>query len=253
MADNIEKKRCKLGNTRYCELLNMGSCENCAMASGNDETLNETMSDIDTILELMPEDGISDLFESEKCLLCEGPQNERTCYAMTDLGNPNPRHSRRNFLGMKVPLKFGSIIPVQIASCGRCRRNYRTVEYLPVALSILISAAALIFLSILEVSQSLSKIHPIMPFAVFVFFVLVGMGTGRLVRAALIKKLGAVTKFNIFSIPKLGFMREKGWDAIQPNEPVSRLIFGNKRLSRGIFTGVMREKPESGDDIPKNV
>jgi hypothetical protein len=215
------------------------------MASANEENIKETMSDIDAIMGLMPEDGISDLFESDKCLLCENKPNDRTCYAMTDLGNAEPKHIHRNFLGMKVPYKFGSIVPVQIASCGRCRRNYRTVEYLPTAISILIAAAGLIALSILTVSQYLSAIHPIAPFAAFVLFVLIGFGAGRLLRAVLIRRLGSRTKFNIFDIPKLKQMQEKGWDSIQPNEPVSRLIFGNRRLTRGIFTGAARKSPEN--------
>lgn len=244
-AENITNKQCKLYNTHYCDLLNMGSCENCTMASVNEENIKETMSDIDAIMALMPEDGISDLFESEKCLLCEDRPNQRTCYAMTDLGNSEPKRSRRNFLGIKMPFKFGSIVPVQIASCGKCRRNYRTVEYLPTAVSIFVAAIALIALSVLEVSQSLAAIHPILPFALFILFVLIGFGAGKLIRALLIKKLGLQTKFNIFDIPKLKRMQEKGWEPIQPNEPVSRVIFGNKRLSRGIFTGVIQKKPEN--------
>jgi hypothetical protein len=245
MADNINNKQCKLYDTRYCGLLNMGSCDACTMASASEESVRETVSDIDAMLALMPEDGIFDLFESDKCLLCEGKPNDRTCYAMTDLGNSEPKHSHRNFLGMKVPFKFGSIVPVQIASCGKCRRNYRTVEYLPTAISILIAAIGLVSLSILKVSQYLSAIHPIAPFAAFILFVLIGFGAGRLTRTVLIRNMGARTKFNIFDIPKLRLMHEKGWAPIQPNEPVSRLIFGNKRLTRGIFTGVIQKKPEN--------
>ncbi|MEL7610815.1 MAG: hypothetical protein AAGU74_15085 [Bacillota bacterium] len=238
MARDMQNPKCRFNETDYCELLNMPSCKECSIANISDtEQTDEIQKDLDVLMSLIPEEGISSLFEGQTCKLCaDGNPRPRTCYVITDIGHPEPKRVKRNILGFKSRAKVGSLIPIQISCCARCRKNFLVYEYLPIALMLLLPAIALIVLSIQDVSFALAKIHEFLPFLIFVVSIVVGWGLGRIIKALYKKSKSRETLFDIWQLPLMQKLKKIGWEPLSDDKNGSRVIFTKKRIARGVYT-----------------
>ena len=238
MANYRDNKNCGFYGTEYCELLNMQSCDECAFGKLSKEELEGAKSDLDVLMAHIPEEGVASLFLSDTCLLCKGEtKNKRTCYGMTDIVHPEPRRTKRNFIGIKTKCRVGSLIPVQIACCSRCRRNYFLVEYVPMCLSILLALIALVVLSFRSVSEPLAAVNEILPIALFAGAIVLGYLIGLLVRIALTNSKAKHTELHIWNLPLMKELHELGWQPLSEEKHVSRLVFTKKRVPKGVYTG----------------
>jgi len=237
MARLYTDTNCKLHGTKYCAALNMINCGVCTVRDVVDKDVESIMRDIDIIEGLLPECGIGELFTDENCVLCKNESSEpRKYYAFTDLGHAEPKLRQTGFLGIRRAAKMGSILPVQLSCCKRCKNAFLLTEYLPICVGLLVSAGALIALSFRTIREMLLAITHALPFLAFVFVTLAGIALGLILRKTLVKRFSQRTHMNIFEIPKLKEMRRKGWFELYESRGVSKLIFSKNRLRQGLFT-----------------
>lgn len=235
MERNITKESCKLYHTVYCDMLNMPACAGC-VASG-EENCDQIIQDLDVLKGLLPEGGLHHLFAGEDCVLCKREPGKRAYYGLLDLGHPEPKRTKRSVIGLKIKSTVGSLIPVQLGVCGACRRRILTLEYLPVALPLLVGILALLALALPGISDALERVAMILPFAVFVAAVLIAVVVGKVITGALSKRYAEATRLNPFEIPTLRDMKEKGWFPLNASGKLLRLVFVKKRMRMGVGTG----------------
>ena len=233
----MTNKSCKLYESEYCRLLNMNSCEGCPFGNVKfEEEAAEIRKDLDTMMDLIPEEGLAPLFCSDTCLLCKDQPRKTSCYAVTDIGHPEPERIKRNFLGLKTRCTVGSMVPVQIACCSRCRRNFRLLEFAPIAVMLTVPIVVLLLLAIRGIHRPLAQISQLLPAGVFVLSVGLGWLLGRMVRSNIRKRKGAQTEFDVWQLPLMKRLRAIGWTSITEDKQGTRLVFSEKRLARGAFT-----------------
>lgn len=240
---------CKLHGTKYCAALNMVNCDVCTVRDKAAKEVDSIMHDIDVMESFVPPDGVADLFARGDCALCTGEEKgERKYFALADLGHAEPKSREAGFLGIKRATRAGSILPLQIASCKKCRRNFLLVEYLPTGIALVLAGGSLLALSIRSLRESLMAISPMLPFLAFVLAVLVGLLAGMLLRGGLAKRFEKQTHMKIFEIPKLKEMLLNGWFPLNEGKQYTKLIFSRKRLKQGIYTGNSMGMPHADDD-----
>lgn len=238
MARNYTNADCKLHGTKYCSLLNMESCDSCTVATSSQEQADALAKSLDVTISLMPEEGVSALFETDECMLCKGERGKRECYADVDIGNVEPKTETRNVIGMKSIARTGSMVPLQISCCGDCRRRLLMIEYLPSVLTIVAAAVALLLMSIRSIRESLMTVHEILPVGIFVLIVLAAVFAGSILKKNLIAKAQDKTHLRVFDIPLMSGMRERGWFEIGDSKSgITRYVFAKKRIRQGFYTG----------------
>ncbi len=242
MARIVDNSNCKLYHTRYCDMLNMPSCGECAF-SGKQEECDRVMEDLDVLEGLLPEGGITALFEAKECQLCKGPnKKKRSCYAMVDMAHIEPVRTKRNAIGMKTRTNVGSLLPVQAACCDDCRKRLRLVEYLPVVLPVAVGFLALLLVSLDVVNGPLKRISMALPLLVFAVVVVMAMLAGRLIAKGIVKRNAPNMTFDMMELDTLRKMTEKGWFPLNAKKRgrVSP-VFLNKRLKAGVGTGTLAD------------
>jgi hypothetical protein len=212
--------------------------------------MDELIADLDALKALLPEDGIEDLFLSDRCILCKKEEPEpRTCYALLDLGNREPERESRNLLGIKTKLRTGSLLPVQLSSCDACKKRFLKLDYV---VPIWVAAAGVISIAALSyrpLREALAAFGAIVPFLVFSGVMLVSWGIGALVRKSRMKRYANTTHLDVMEIPKLNELRERGWFEINPGKHYSRLVFSKKRLRQGVYTGKITHSDPGSQNV----
>lgn len=241
-------KDCPLHGSDYCARLNMESCDTCTVRGRNEEEMQLLRDDLDAIAALMPEEGLSELFLTDECVLCKGEEKgARTWYAQTDIGNAQPKRKRTTFLGIKREASAGSILPVQLACCDACRKRYLMLQYVAPVTAAACMTLGLVLMSIRPIREPLMAVMPSLPVIVFLALTLAGVLGGWLWRKALYKRYEEKTEFSIFRIETLQRMRRLGWFELYDGKDLSRLVFSKKRLRQGLYTG---GEPSSAADMP---
>ncbi len=233
---------CQLSGTKYCRLLNMRSCSACTIRKSED--MQDIMRDIDLYESLLPEGGVARLFESRECQFCKGPvKGKRRGYAILDMAHPEPRRVQKWLFGKRA-VKIGTMIPVQMSVCGRCRARFLWLDYLPVLVPVLVGIGALFLFTADAVKQPLVNISMFMPFAGWIVSVLLGALIGRLLANALAKRWSRDMYVDALSHPVIAEMTGKGWTPITTKSR-TKLLFSRSRLSRGLGTA---EDPHDGEE-----
>ncbi|MDL2217984.1 hypothetical protein LJC27_04935 [Christensenellaceae bacterium OttesenSCG-928-M15] len=236
MGRNITNADCKLYHTEYCDMLNMQSCAACFVQSKSNE--EAVVADLKVLKELLPEEGVHTLFETEECQLCKGEQRgERAYYGMLDLGHPEPKREKRSALGIKVNTKTGSMVPVQVSTCKKCRNRILMLEYLPILLPLAIGLVTLLLLLIPDISDGMERYNMLMPFAVFAVLILLAMVIAALLKRSLRRQYKKEMHLDFFEIPLLNKLKEMGWIPLTTSGTEVRMVFTKKRMSQGVGTG----------------
>ena len=238
--DAYNKKDCLFYGSDYCKTLNAANCDVCLAKNFSAEELAKIRTNIDTVRQLLPRGNVSDLFESETCLLCRSDKRAKSGYALTDFAHKEPEHEHRNVIGMKVKSNVGSIVPLQIACCDRCRRNVRYVNNIMFFLAVIGTGAALALVSIQGIREPLEKINEMLPFGIFAAISALSVLLGKLASILAYKKRGKDTVLDANEVPFIAEMREAGWfcatQVSSGRESRPRLIFTKERLKRGWFS-----------------
>ena len=125
------KKDCKLLGTEICAYAGCEGCEKCfvsdrAYKKADMEEINESWK---ITLSYLPEN-VDELHTSDKCWLCKGERRDASCFAVLDLGHPEPEYKKGMFFGFgkKVRAQIGSLLSLPIACCSKCRNRFRMME-----------------------------------------------------------------------------------------------------------------------------
>lgn len=240
MARNYTNASCPLYGTKYCAALNMESCDKCAVSGENSA---EIIKDIDTVLGLLPEGGVYRFFSGGECMLCKGEKkNKADCYAMVDLGNPEPKREKRNVLGMKTKAEIGSILPLQLSCCNECRRRCNAVSGRHITVTLITGIAVFGLLSFRPIGEAVANVHMSLPLVLFAASVLGAWFISKSARKSLIKKYSDLTWFNVLDIPGVDEMARNNWFEIGPGKDMSRIVFSKEPLKRGLMTGPVYEE-----------
>lgn len=189
------------------------------------------------VADLLPGGNLRPLFESESCLLCNTPEkNPRELYALTDMGHKEPEGEKTSAIGLKVKTKVGSMAPLQIACCSRCRKNYRIAANLRLGIVLLLVALSLLLLTRQSIEGALSSVHSLLPVIAFIAMIPISWGIGTAAANAFIKKKAQETEFDIEEIPFIQQMVDRGWFQLYGKKQVSQLVFSKERLKGDWFT-----------------
>lgn len=240
MARHITNDKCSLYHTEYCDLLNMQTCESCHV--NETKEYDQALEDMRVLKELLPEDGVHDLFSGDACVLCKKePRGRKEYFGLVDLGHPEPRRKKRSVIGVKVDCKVGSLVPIQLGTCKKCRNRMLLLEYLPILLPLITGLLTLIVLILPGVSDSMERIGTILPFALFAVLVLLSLAVAGLLKRVLKRRYADVMAVDPFEIPKLSKMRENGWFPLSTSGNAVRIVFTRKRMAAGAGTGTPEE------------
>ena len=233
---------CPLYGGEYCKKLNMKSCRTCTVTNDNAAGIK---ADIDAIESLMPEGGMARFFEGEECVLCKGERKNRAdCYAMADIGHPEPKREGRNAIGLKTKLRIGSMLPVQLSCCSNCRKKHNAASNREAAVTLTVAIIMLAVLNFTPTAEAIAAIGSYMPLLLFVIVVGGTWLIGRASRKSMIKKFSETTCMDIFDVPGLDEFTAKGWFEISPYKDMSRLVFSREPLRQGLFTASEKKGKE---------
>ncbi len=218
--------------------MNNPDCPACDIGRAGAETQRSALEDFELLKALLPQEGITPLMKSETCLFCKGDKkNPRDYYAITDFAHKEPQRTKTSVIGIKVKANVGSLIPVQIACCKRCRRNFLMRDYLPWIITALVAVILIAVLSVVPLRESLVAINELLPLGIFAGVFIIGYFAGQLVKMSFVKAKESQTLFEVSELPIIKEMLEKGWFSLFGERKAPRLIFSKKRLERGWFSG----------------
>lgn len=240
MARNYTNTECPLYGTKYCSALNMTGCDKCIASEGNTDSIKK---DIDAVLAMLPETGVYPFFGTDKCMLCKGEtKNKASCYAMIDLGNPEPKHEKRNVLGMKTKSMVGSILPLQLSCCKDCRRRHSTIANLPIMLPLFAGIIMTGLMSFGPVGEAVANIHMALPLILTVAVVGTAWIIGKVAGKNLAKRYSNTTWLKVLDIPGVDELAKRNWFELREGRHFSKLIFSKEPLKQGLLTGPMAQE-----------
>ena len=235
--------KCPLSDTRYCDLLNMGTCERCTIGGAGD-TPEQVMADLDLYESLLPECGVAQLFLSRQCQFCKSePKGEREGYAILDMAHPEPKRIQRK-LFIKRVAPFGTMIPLQFSICRHCRRKLLLIEYLPILVPLALAMVGLGLLSIPAVNDALVLRANWLPFAIWAAMVALGVVVGRLASKSRQKSASRTMYADVLQHPVVREMLDKGWFPISRESRV-KVVFSKSRRVRGLGTAIRSSGEET--------
>lgn len=220
-----KNEQCAVTDSEICKWINKG-CTDCYLkAMRDDSEAKRTLEDFQVTLSLLPES--FDSLQGDECRFCKEEPHKRAGFATVDLAHKDPEHKRGMFFGMgkKVRQRIGSLMPVSIAICSGCRRNFRVAESLKWLTMVALGGIGLGICYIPAVNA-----NPILPYAVILAGILIGYIAGKIFSAVYVNKKSAKTRFNVFDVPVCAEMKDNGWFTIQDEGPVTRFIFSKKPM-----------------------
>lgn len=224
---------CELSGTKYCQTLNMHVCAACTIRENDNKA--EIKSDLDLYETLLPEGGVARLFQSRECQFCKTPEKgRRKGYAILDMAHPEPRRVQKWLFGKRTA-RIGTMIPLQMSVCKKCRSRFLTIEYLPMVVPVLVGLGALFVFSTDAVKGPLVDISMFAPFGGWILIVLVAALLGRLIASGLEKRWTKDMYVDVMRHPVIEEMTQKGWLPITAKSR-TKLLFSKSRMAKGLGT-----------------
>ena len=224
---------CELSGTKYCAMLNMHTCAACTVRDAENKA--EIISDLDLYETLLPQGGIARLFESPECQFCTTPEKgKRRGYAILDMAHPEPRRVQKWLFGKRMS-RIGTMVPVQMSVCPKCRRRFLALEYMTMAIPVIIGILALIVLSMDSVRIPLVDLSMFAPFGAWILCVLIGAIAGKLITDGLQRAWSKEMVTDVLRHPVIAEMINMGWTPITAKSR-TKLLFSKSRLARGLGT-----------------
>lgn len=224
---------CELSGTKYCALLNMRACEACTVRQSENKA--DIKNDLDIYESLLPTGGVARLFEEKDCQFCTTPvKGKRRGYAILDMAHPEPRRIQKWLLGKRVS-RIGTMIPVQMGVCKKCRSRFQLMEYLPMIVPVAVGIIALFVFTTDAVKGPLVNISMFAPFGGWAVSVMIGAIAGKLVTDALQRHWSKEMITDVMKHPVIAEMAEKGWTPITAKSR-TKLLFSRSRLAKGLGT-----------------
>lgn len=231
-----EKIPCKLSGTRTCAMLNMHSCDRCPLSMDGDQQ-DKIVADVETFCELLPEEGLHTLFETDECQLCKGEsRGKKTGYAIVDMAHSEPTDERKRsrLFGKQ---RFGFLAPLQFAVCSKCRMKLLFLEYLPMIMTVLFTLIALLFVANDDQRKVLNgtSVGFALPLIIIVGALVLGYVLGKVLKMVLSNSWNKGMYVNALDHPFVKAMEEKGWFPLFDAKK-GKVIFTRKQIDRGLGT-----------------
>jgi len=232
---------CELSGTKYCAMLNMHTCAACTVRDSANKA--EIKSDLDLYETLLPEGGVARLFESKDCQFCKTQvKGKRRGYAILDMAHPEPKRVQKWLFGSRTA-RIGTMIPIQMSVCPKCRSRFLMMEYLPVVIPVVVGFVALIVVSMDSVRNPLVNLSMFAPFGAWIVATLLGVIAGKLLTDGLERGWRKEMETDVMRHPVIAEMVNKGWTPITAKSR-TKLLFSKSRLAKGLGTGDGEETPE---------
>ncbi len=251
---------CALYQSRACAILNAETCESCprsAEGSGQDQTklLKENVTLFETLL---PDGGVSYLFESETCTVCRTePKGKADRFAILDFGHHEPEaiQARRLFQRSGV----GFMMPLQFACCKKCGRRFILSAYLPLLVPAALTAVLIPMFVSPHLMQLVKSAAGWLPFALVLLTTGGGYLLGKVLQQRLSRHFDLSMYFDLLSHPASKALMEKGWfplsrrDACAPILSRRRIEYGLGNAPSCVYAEKEADKiPVNREEIPEN-
>lgn len=239
-----KNENCAVSDSSLCRWLNK-DCSVCQIQGFKHEgDAKKALEDFEITLELLPED--FDELQGDECQLCKGEKHKKSGYALIDLGHEEPKSEVGMFFGFgkKVRRKIGSLMPLSISVCKKCRAAFRTAGLIKWAVAAVITAIAIVILAVTPLGSSFEEGYGLL---IAVAAALIGYAAGRAVGASYVKSRSKDVRFNVFEIPVCAKMRDMGWFTVQDETPVTRYIFSRKSMTKKL--SAIKENEDSGQPV----
>ncbi len=232
---------CVAKDTRFCAWQNHESCEGCFMSTLKGDDQASAHHNFEVMCQNLPED--FDELTGDTCHFCRTTPKKQTCYAIVDMAHPEPKTKKPMFFGIgkKIDNPIGSLLPTYISCCSDCKKSYFMLDFLKWGVLALFIVLGIVFITIPALMGLLGTPTEFTPFLVLIAFVILGLVVANLWWNVLYKKLDKRVKLNVFDIPIVHEMGEKGWFLVQNQKDDGnrdqKLIFTKKRPHRGKLMG----------------
>ncbi len=150
------------------------------------------------------------------------------------MAHPEPRRVQKWLFGKRTA-RIGTMVPVQMGVCPKCRRRFLFLEYLPMLIPVVFGIGALLVLSLDSVRNPLVDLSMFAPFGAWIVATLVGVILGKLVTNGLERGWKKEMETDVMSHPVIVEMTNKGWTPITAKSR-TKLLFSKSRLARGLGT-----------------
>lgn len=228
---------CPLYATEECRMLNMQTCKDCTVNGSSAEEMERIKSEIAFMRGLLPENGIDKLFTGDKCLFCKDEPNDKTCYALLDIGNKEPAHREKLKQALSGTKDSGSIIPLQISCCDECKKRLSRLGLVRAVFATAVIGATLILMSLRAVHEPLMAVFTALPLVIFLISIAVGFVGGSMLQSHYKKEYERKTQLHVMELEEMKGLKERGWFVLYKDEPATKLVFSEERLKQGLFTG----------------
>lgn len=234
-----------VGTDLCWKFANEGGCSRCYVGTlKSKEAQQQACERWDETIELIPPD-IEELASSKTCWFCEEkPPEKADGYAVLEMANPEPYSEKPMFFGIgkKVRTPVGSLLTLNVAVCGRCRRAFRMVDIIQVVCLLAFLGAAVAMLVVPAIAQPMADVFVLLPVIFLVLMVGAGYGLGRSLSTAYMKRKSKEVNFNVGSIPIIRQMLHRDWYFFQTNHGIPRMNFTRVRTQAQLVP------PSEGDE-----
>lgn len=229
MAKN---ENCTVTDSLLCKWLNK-DCKDCYINTmKKDDEVDQMAKNFEVTLSLLPAD--FDALQGDTCCFCKDEKNLRDGYAIVDLAHSEPEYKKGMFFGIgkKVRQRIGSMMPVSVAICAKCRASLRLIEAIKWVSILVLSLVALGLLIVPSIGDAVSAVSPALPIGVVLAAAVVGYFLGKVLTASYMKAQSKRMWFNVFDTKVGAEMKRLGWFTIQDDGEVTRVLFSKKPYTR---------------------
>jgi hypothetical protein len=234
--DLIKKKntKCNIKDSSLCHWLDKNGCEKCYVMELGDDEQADALKRWEITQSLLP-DNVDDLHQSENCHFCAQDPQPRAYYGSVDLANPEPASMKGMFFGFgkKVRTQIGSLLPISISCCRRCRRAFLMTDVVRYLTPFVFLVVAILLSLIPPFYALLNSLGAYVSTIFVVAMFLIGIGVGKLFFISYVTKKGKAVRFNIFDIPILEKMKDKGWFVMENDSIVTKVMFSKNKFGPG--------------------
>jgi len=236
-----KNNECGVSDSVICKWLGK-ECKDCFINELNSDDAEKMLNDFKVTISLLPKN--FDTLLGDECGFCKGEHKfKRHTYAIVDIAHSEPESKKGMFFGMgkRVRQKIGSLLPVSISICKRCRGQFKKLD--------IIKWAALLAFTGVSVGVCLIpavNVNPVLPYAIVLAGGIAGYIAGKILSSWYMNKKSEETCFNVFDIPVLAKMRDIGWFTVQDDGPVTHFLFSRKPLMKKL-SDICDESKKAGD------
>lgn len=249
---NEKNKDCCMYGTPECEFLNAGSCSECSVAGLKPERREEAKKALSRLMQAAPQEVIEPLYNTRACRLCKmGKRRKADSYALFDLSKRDEEGDWTFAIGKRsVGVKAQDmILPLQVASCKRCRTLRRRFEYLPTLVGIAVAAIGLVLSAYVFYDKAFA-IAPWMPAAIMAAFVLLAVAVSAVLKGVFAKAIKKHSTADAADIPEVRALMDRGFTEVRAKQRgVTPMVFSKQFREHGVGSLKTPRKRDGGEPV----